>query len=502
MILYWLNSNVYSSPLRINQNQKDLRLHENNGSYTELRQRITEATLDLNKRYYALMAKRMSIHNADTNFIISCRKERTIAVNTVMIYIVGISYLENFHKHKDLDKMDRNDIISFLDSYRKPEIIDPLHRWINTYNIRMTAVSKFFKWLYSPKFDGRTAISTTPPIISGIKRLTRKEKTSYQAKDLWTSEEDALFLKYCEDDRLKCYHSMARDTSGRPHEILKIRVGDIMYKKSNTAIYAEVTIGKSGKTAQRTVPLTNSIPFIKSWIQKHPTGTNRNSFLFPSFERQSAYRNIPLKPISVGIMYRQLKLEFFPRLLTNPDIPEEEKNKIRILLDKPWNPYVRRHTALTEKWKLLKSEQALRMHAGWSKTSKMVEIYTHEFGNESRELLLQAYGIIPANEYENNILKPRQCPNCNEPNKPDNRFCSKCDMVITYDAYNETLEIQKQKEQRFSAMEKQVNLMQSQLQNLISALGNMNGDKKNSFARELFHFGLLEVNNEKVIAAK
>jgi hypothetical protein len=33
----------------------------------------------------------------------------------------------------------------------------PLHRWINTYNIRLTALYKFFKWLYSPKFDGTLA---------------------------------------------------------------------------------------------------------------------------------------------------------------------------------------------------------------------------------------------------------------------------------------------------------------------------------------------------------
>ena len=59
---------------------------------------------------------------------------------------------------------------------------------------------------------------------------------------------------------------------------------------------------------------------------------------------------------------------------------------------------------------------------------------------------ITSLGIIPANEYENNILKPRQCPNCNEPNKPDNRFCSKCNMVITYDAYNETIEKEKQRE--------------------------------------------------------
>ena len=35
-------------------------------------------------------------------------------------------------------------------------------------------------------------------------------------------------------------------------------------------------------------------------------------------------------------------------------------------------------------------------------------------------------------------------------------------------------------------MEKQVNLMQSQLQNLISALGNMNGDKNNSSRENYF----------------
>jgi hypothetical protein len=160
--------------------------------------------------------------------------------------------------------------------------------------------------------------------------------------------------------------------------------------------------------------------------------------------------------MSVAIIYRQQKLEFFPRLLADPTIPEEDKDKIRILLDKPWNPYVRRHSSLTEIWKLLKSEQALRMHAGWSKTSNMVEIYTHEFGNESSQLLLQARGIIPADAEENEILKPLQCPSCNESNKPESRFCAKCNMILTYDAYNETLEIQKQKDASFSAMEQQI----------------------------------------------
>ncbi|MGH9976876.1 MAG: tyrosine-type recombinase/integrase [Nitrososphaeraceae archaeon] len=276
---------------------------KNNGSNNiEIRQRIIEATSGLNNHYFTMMAKRMSASNADllARFIIQNRKDSIIAINTIEMYIDGITYLENYHKHKDLDKMDRNDIVTFLDSYRKPETVDPLRKWIATYNIRLMVIFKFFRWLDSLKHDKLTDMAATervvPPIMNGIKRLKRKEKSPYQAKDLWTHEDDALFLKYCEDSRLKCYHTTARDTSGRPHEILNIRVGDIMWQMTGTAThYAEVTIGKGGKTKQRTVPLINSIPFVKDWLQKHPTGNNRNSFLFVSLERQSVYRNIPLK---------------------------------------------------------------------------------------------------------------------------------------------------------------------------------------------------------------
>ena len=37
-------------------------------------------------------------------------------------------------------------------------------------------------------------------------------------------------------------------------------------------------------------------------------------------------------------------------------------------------------------------------------------------------------------------LKSKQCPNCSESNKPDSRFCARCRMVLTYDAYSETVE--------------------------------------------------------------
>lgn len=241
------------------------------------------------------MPERMSVNSASVlaRFIIFNKKERNISRSTVMTYIDGIAYLENYHKHKDFEKMNRKDISSFLDSYRKSEAADLLHRWINTYNTRFGTIYKFFRWLYNLKHE----TESIPPIMNGIKSLKRKEKSSYQARDLWTHEDDSIFLKYCEDSRLKCYHAMARDTSGRPHELLKIRVGDIMWQTNGTTTqYAEVTIGKSGKTVPRAVPLINSIPFVKDWIKDHPTGNNRNSYLSSALKNNP--RNLSLIPFN------------------------------------------------------------------------------------------------------------------------------------------------------------------------------------------------------------
>jgi uncharacterized tellurite resistance protein B-like protein len=106
--------------------------------------------------------------------------------------------------------------------------------------------------------------------------------------------------------------------------------------------------------------------------------------------------------------------------------------------------------------------------------------------------LLEAYGILPQDNQDKEILKPKQCPNCNEPNKPDGKFCAKCRMVLTYDAYNETVESQKEKEDKLKVMEERFNLMESQMESLITALGNMDQSTKNNFAKQLYSSGMYE----------
>jgi hypothetical protein len=65
-------------------------------------------------------------------------------------------------------------------------------------------------------------------------------------------------------------------------------------------------------------------------------------------------------------------------------LSSEDQEKIKNLLTKPFNPYVRRHSALTEKSSKLKSN-TLNQHAGWSMNSHMAQKYIHYLGNESSE---------------------------------------------------------------------------------------------------------------------
>ena len=191
-------------------------------------------------------------------------------------------------------------------------------------------------------------------------------------------------------------------------------------------------------------------------------------------------------------IYAKYKTTFFPKLLQDPNIPDEDKQKINELLKKPFNPYIRRHSALTDKSKILK-EHVLRQHAGWSVRSNMPQKYIHYFGNESSESLLEAYGILPKDDNLLDALRPKQCPNCNEPNKPDSKFCVKCRMVLTYDAFSETLESEKQKEDKLSMMEERFNNIQSMFEKLIADLSKTTDQQHiNIVAESLFSSGILK----------
>jgi hypothetical protein len=210
-------------------------------------------------------------------------------------------------------------------------------------------------------------------------------------------------------------------------------------------MYAEVEIGRYVKVKKiRTAPLINSLPYYKAGIAQHPMPGNPNAYLFISYENSAKYRNAPLGSTSLlGIYSTYLRKHHFSKLLERPDVPPEDKIKVKQVMQKPWNPYIRRHTGLHEKARLL-NENMLRQHAGWKKTSSMVEIYTRGLGDKSSEDVLLADGIDVKNIDNKDIKKQLNrhyspYPHCSEPNKLTSKFCNNCQMVLAFDAFNETI---------------------------------------------------------------
>jgi hypothetical protein len=116
-------------------------------------------------------------------------------------------------------------------------------------------------------------------------------------------------------------------------------------------------------------------------------------------------------------------------------------------------------------------EHVLRQHAGWSGSSQMHLKYLHYFGNESNESLLEAYGIVVSGQ-QIDQLRPKQCPNCSEPNKPGSKFCAKCRMVLTYDAYNATIEETCDREKDVDNLKEQVAILKDAIRDMQQLLKN------------------------------
>ena len=121
--------------------------------------------------------------------------------------------------------------------------------------------------------------------------------------------------------------------------------------------------------------------------------------------------------------------------------------------------------------------------------------YVHWFNNQGSNAVLKAEGLISKEESGVEKLRPVYCSNCNEANTKNSQWCAKCGMILSFTGYREALEEQKQKEDQLKVVQLQVDKMQTQLQTLISALGNMKDQKQfDTMAQTLYDSGILKTN--------
>ncbi|MDN5845608.1 MAG: hypothetical protein L0H53_04965 [Candidatus Nitrosocosmicus sp.] len=122
----------------------------------------------------------------------------------------------------------------------------------------------------------------------------------------------------------------------------------------------------NGKTGSRTLPLIDSIPYLKEWLLAHPYGNRQDSWLFVSLSDKNLSSNknernstkpITMSQLSVNGLLKRYKIQYnnlFQKLLEDKNVPEVDKSLIRNILTKLLNLYILRHSALTEKSKIVK----------------------------------------------------------------------------------------------------------------------------------------------------
>jgi hypothetical protein len=117
----------------------------------------------INSRLKALTRKGSSNASTICDHIFAEQTEHNIKTSTADSKVKSLIWLSKNLNHKPFEEMTKQDILSYLNSVRKPTSIDPQQRWIGSYNNRLRYYAKFFRWLYNkeePDYQKRCSKSS------------------------------------------------------------------------------------------------------------------------------------------------------------------------------------------------------------------------------------------------------------------------------------------------------------------------------------------------------
>jgi len=330
---------------------------------------------------------------------------------------------------KDLDKINYEDIEKVIALYnRKTDLSD------NTKADYRRCIKQFFRWF--KEIDLRLD-SDNPEDFKKVRRfykyIEKEIKISYTPKKvdystiLSDDDIERVLEGGCKSIKEKAFIKILHESGTRAGEFLNIKLKDIKINNTSALIFVD------GKTGERSIPITQSLPYLVRWLDLHPFKNNSESYIWLGE--------------STSRMYQPLMHKGGQKLINRCFNRAGESKK--------HNFHHFRHSRATLLAPKI-TESLLCKYMGWRIGSNQVRVYVHLCTKELEDAILQMNGIKKP-EYKM-AQQSQICP-CGALNTGKARYCYKCGKPLNMAVVIQDQEVMKEQ------TDKTVQVLQEIMQN-------------------------------------
>jgi integrase len=272
----------------------------------------------------------------------------------------------------------------------------------NSVKAYQVTLKKFYKWHLG---NGKSYPECVEWIRIGNGHPSKEMKPEY----LISKEEVNKLIEASENARDKALFSTLYDSGVRIGELLTMKIRDLEFDD-----YGAI-LSVSGKTGFRQVRVIgDSIPYLRSWLNVHPTKADKDSWLFCKISEDVKGKELNHYDV-YSIMRKVSRRAGF--------VDKDGNAKRRI------HPHLFRHTRAT----ILASkvvEAPLEAQMGWVHGSKQTKTYVHLSRRDQDNAILKAYGIEVKEEDTIKEEVPKECPRCHQKNPSNFIYCGTCGLPL------------------------------------------------------------------------
>lgn len=310
-------------------------------------------------------------------------------------------------------EVTREEMDEFLYKMKTGEIMYEKCKPVDgTYNTHIATIKRLYKMLGESSEKEPDCMKSLVKVrdSGGLKKIEKEH--------LFTPKDIERMVHAEKKVQYKALIKTLFESGMRISEFLSVNVGDVQFREDMAVLTPQMS-----KTRVRTIPIINSLPELKEWLNEHPRNHDKEAPLWIT-SRNNAMNNAAVKRIlECAVVNAGLTKKIYPHLL--------------------------RHSAVTWRKRMGMQREEANMLYGWSSKSNMYEHYSHFNIDDMFNRVRQQSGLPTMKKPEENepLKQYELCPICGNHYPVGHKICGNCNMPLdNADRIKRVEEIQKQAE--------------------------------------------------------